>query len=84
MVGLNGIALFAAEGDAYPPLVDVIFQMMFAAITPAIISGAFAERKKFSAFFIFSLLWITFVYCPIAHFHQTPRKPSETYPVPIM
>src|SRR5262249_56497912 len=43
------------------------FQLMFAVITPALISGAFAERKRFSAFVIFSLLWATLVYDPVAH-----------------
>jgi Amt family ammonium transporter len=41
--------------------------MMFAIITPALITGAFAERKRFKAFVIFSLLWATFVYAPLAH-----------------
>ena len=45
----------------------VIFQMMFAVITPGLIVGAFAERMKFSAFCVFSLLWATLVYDPIAH-----------------
>jgi Amt family ammonium transporter len=43
------------------------FQMMFAVITPALITGAFAERIKFSAFFLFSVLWLTLIYCPMAH-----------------
>jgi Amt family ammonium transporter len=43
------------------------FQMMFAVITPALITGAFAERKRFKAFVLFSLLWATFVYDPVAH-----------------
>jgi len=43
------------------------YQMMFAVITPALITGAFAERMKFSAFLLFSLLWATFVYDPLAH-----------------
>src|SRR5262249_48245380 len=43
------------------------FQLMFAVITPALISGAFAERKRFTAFAIFSLLWATLVYDPVAH-----------------
>jgi Amt family ammonium transporter len=43
------------------------FQMMFAAITPALISGAFAERKRFKAFVIFTVLWSTLVYSPVAH-----------------
>ncbi|HBG46323.1 MAG TPA: ammonia channel protein [Deltaproteobacteria bacterium] len=45
----------------------MIFQMMFAVITPALIAGAFAERMKFSAFIIFTLLWTTLVYDPLAH-----------------
>jgi Amt family ammonium transporter len=43
------------------------FQMMFAVITPALITGAFAERKRFKAYVIFSLLWSTFIYDPLAH-----------------
>lgn len=44
-----------------------IFQAMFAVITPALIIGAFAERMKFSAFLVFTALWLTLVYCPVAH-----------------
>jgi Amt family ammonium transporter len=50
-----------------PTYVFFAFQMMFAIITPALISGAFAERLKFSGFFVFTALWLTFVYSPIAH-----------------
>ena len=45
----------------------MVFQMMFAVITPALITGAFAERMSFKAFVFFTLLWATFVYNPIAH-----------------
>jgi Amt family ammonium transporter len=45
----------------------MIFQMMFAAITPALITGAFAERMKFSALLLFSALWSIVIYCPVAH-----------------
>jgi Amt family ammonium transporter len=45
----------------------MVFQLMFAIITPALISGAFAERMKFSAYVLFMLLWATFVYDPVAH-----------------
>ncbi len=45
----------------------MIFQLMFAVITPALITGAFAERAKFSTFMVFMVLWATFVYDPIAH-----------------
>jgi Amt family ammonium transporter len=54
-------------GVAIPELVFVCFQMTFAAITAALIVGAFAERMKFSALAIFIPLWVTFVYFPIAH-----------------
>lgn len=50
-----------------PHQVFMIFQAMFAIITPALIIGAFAERIKFSAFLIFTILWTTFVYDPLAH-----------------
>ena len=49
-----------------PHMLFAIFQMMFAVITPALITGAFAERMKFGSFAIFSLLWATFVYDPSA------------------
>ena len=50
-----------------PALAFMVFQMMFAVITPALITGAFAERKRFKAFVIFTLLWATLVYDPVAH-----------------
>ncbi|CAM5776852.1 ammonium transporter [Labrys miyagiensis] len=50
-----------------PEYVFVCFQMTFAAITPALIVGAFAERMKFSAVVLFCLLWVTFIYMPVAH-----------------
>ena len=50
-----------------PEYVFIAFQMTFAAITPALIVGAFAERIKFSAVLLFVVLWVTFVYFPIAH-----------------
>lgn len=64
--GLNGITPESVTGSI-PTLAFVAFQMMFAAITPALISGAFAERKRFKAFVIFTVLWSTFVYSPVAH-----------------
>src|SRR5881398_4071893 len=68
-VGLNGVG-FAPNPDYAPTIPHqafMLFQMMFAVITPALISGAFAERQRFKAFVLFSLLWATFVYDPIAH-----------------
>ncbi len=50
----------------------MVFQCMFAVITPALISGAFAERMKFSSFIVFMFLWMTFVYCPVAHWVWGP------------
>jgi Amt family ammonium transporter len=50
-----------------PHLVFMAYQMMFAIITPALISGAFAERLKFSAYVLFTLLWSTLIYDPLAH-----------------
>ncbi len=65
---LRGVG--AAPSD-YAPTVPheayMVFQMMFAVITPALITGAFAERKRFKAFVVFTLLWATFVYDPVAH-----------------
>jgi ammonium transporter, Amt family len=55
------------KGVAIPELAFVCFQMTFAAITPALIIGAFAERIKFSAVILFTILWLTFVYFPMAH-----------------
>jgi len=63
-VGLDPNPDYAAT---IPHQAFMIYQAMFAIITPALITGAFAERMKFSAFFIFSLLWATLVYDPLAH-----------------
>ena len=57
----------ATYGPTVPHLAFMVFQMMFAVITPALITGAFAERKRFKAFVVFTLLWATFVYDPVAH-----------------
>ena len=67
--GLNGVGLepYAGYSATIPHQAFMIFQMMFAIITPALIIGAFAERMKFSAFLVFSLLWATFVYAPLCH-----------------
>jgi Amt family ammonium transporter len=68
-VGLNGVGLEPNPDYAatIPQQAFMIFQMTFAVITPALISGAFAERKRFKAFVVFSLLWATLVYAPVAH-----------------
>jgi Amt family ammonium transporter len=54
-------------GSTIPHLAFMIFQCMFAILTPALITGAFAERLKFTAFLLFALLWATFVYNPLCH-----------------
>ena len=56
-----------SKGVKIPEYIFIVFQMTFSAITPALIIGAFAERMKFSAIVLFSILWVTFVYYPIAH-----------------
>ncbi|MDH4412099.1 MAG: ammonium transporter [Rhizobium sp.] len=66
-VDVSTMAESFTKGVAIPELAFVCFQMTFAAITPALIVGAFAERVKFSAVILFSALWLTFVYFPIAH-----------------
>lgn len=62
-----GVDANSTYSSTIPHLLFVVFQMMFAVITVAVITGAFAERMRFSAFLIFILLWSTFVYAPIAH-----------------
>lgn len=54
-------------GPTIPHQAFMVFQLMFAAITPALITGAFAERMRFSALLLFSSLWLLLVYCPLAH-----------------
>jgi Amt family ammonium transporter len=68
-LGLNGVgqAPNADYAATIPALAYMIFQAMFAIITVALITGAFVERIKFSAFMVFALLWATLVYDPIAH-----------------
>ena len=65
---LKDVGTAAKEGvDNIPHLAFMIFQCMFAVITPALITGAFAERIKFSGFLLFTCLWLILVYCPMAH-----------------
>jgi ammonium transporter, Amt family len=68
-VGLAGVGVepFKAYSETIPHAAFMIFQMMFAIITPALITGAWAERMKFSSFLVFILLWATLVYDPVAH-----------------
>lgn len=62
-----GVGTVNPLAPTIPEYVFSMFQMSFAIITPALIAGAFAERMKFSAMFLFTALWLLFVYCPIAH-----------------
>jgi len=64
-LGFKDVASESDEG--IPPMLFAIFQMMFAIITPALITGAIAERFKFTTYLIFLVAWVTFVYAPIAH-----------------
>lgn len=68
-LGLRQVGLepYADYAGTIPHQLFMIYQAMFAIITPALIIGAFAERMKFSAFLIFTLLWATFVYDPVCH-----------------
>ncbi len=66
-VTMDSTAATFTEGVVIPEFVFISFQMTFAAITPALIIGAFAERIKFNAVMVFTLLWVTFAYFPIAH-----------------
>ncbi|GGH33547.1 ammonium transporter [Alsobacter metallidurans] len=66
-VDTNAVAATFSNGVVIPELVYMAFQMTFACITPALIVGAFAERIKFSALIAFVVLWVTFIYFPIAH-----------------
>ena len=61
-----------SEAGTIPELVFVSFQMTFACITPALIVGGFAERVRFSSVVLFMVLWVTFVYFPIAHMAWDP------------
>ena len=66
-VGLAGVGMNVLENGTIPELAFVAFQCMFAVITPALITGAFAERMKFAAFAVLILLWAIFIYNPMAH-----------------
>ena len=66
--GLAGVGLEPGPySDKLPHLLFSAFQLMFAVITPALITGAYAERMKFSAFLLFTILWTTVVYFPVCH-----------------
>ncbi|MEW6289500.1 MAG: ammonium transporter [Thermodesulfobacteriota bacterium] len=66
-ITVDSVAATFSKGVVIPELIYVFFQATFAAITPALILGAFAERMKFSAVLAFIVLWFTFAYLPAAH-----------------
>jgi Amt family ammonium transporter len=66
-VTIDSLATTFSHGVHVPEYAYIWFQMTFAAITPALIVGAFAERMRFPALLLFVALWVTIVYCPIAH-----------------
>jgi len=65
--GLEAALAPPAEGDAFPVMVDVVFQAMFACLTVGLIAGALADRMKFGAWIIFAAIWASLVYFPVAH-----------------
>ena len=65
--GLEAALAPPGEGDAFPTMVDVVFQAMFACLTVALIAGALADRMKFGAWIIFAAIWVSLVYFPVAH-----------------
>ena len=71
--GLGGVPHFAESlALTIPPMAFVAFQMMFAVITPALITGAIADRMKFAAWVVFIALWSVVVYAPVAHWVFSP------------
>jgi Amt family ammonium transporter len=76
-IGFSGVSSDAAHpaglGATVPHTAFAIFQMMFAIITPALITGAFAERIKFSGYMVFMSLWLLVVYAPVAHWVWHPE-----------
>ncbi len=67
LAAMHGVGMEAKAGTAVPHLLYFMYQGMFAVITPALISGAFAERMRFPAYCLLTLVWSTLVYDPIAH-----------------
>jgi Amt family ammonium transporter len=63
---LNGISVSSLSGTI-PTYVFLLFQMTFACITVALVLGSIVDRMKFSAWIVFTILWVTFIYCPVAH-----------------
>ena len=67
LLNLNNVGLTPQDGSTIPHILFMTFQMMFAIITPALISGAIVERMKFGAYILFICLWSLIVYAPLCH-----------------
>ena len=76
-VGPSSTVATFSNGVVIPELAYMVFQMTFAMITPALIIGSFAERIKFSALAVFTILWVTFIYFPIAHWVWYVAAPDD-------
>ncbi|HTJ01621.1 MAG TPA: ammonium transporter [Methylovirgula sp.] len=76
-VGPDATVPTFSNGVVIPELTYMVFQMTFAMITPALIIGGIAERMKFSAVMLFVLLWVTFIYFPIAHWVWASAAPDD-------
>ncbi|MCB1543806.1 MAG: ammonium transporter, partial [Rhodoblastus sp.] len=76
-IDANSVSATFSNGVVIPEYAYMVFQMTFAMITPALIVGAFAERMKFSAVMLFSFLWVTFIYFPVAHWVWATPAPDD-------
>lgn len=77
--GLTGVSIYHGDGHyvrTVPHMLFMLFQMTFAIITPALVSGAVVERMKFSAYVLFILLWSLLIYAPLAHMMWGAGRPS--------
>lgn len=74
LTGLHRVKLVGYAGVGYnvPQQAHMLFQLFFAIITPALVSGAIVQRVKFFSFVLFVILWTTFVYDPLAHWVRCP------------
>ena len=76
-IDANSVSATFSNGVVIPEYAYMVFQMTFAMITPALIVGAFAERMKFSAVMLFTFLWVTFIYFPVAHWVWATPAPDD-------
>ncbi len=78
---MANVGMDPRDGDTIPHVLFMMFQGMFAIITPALILGAFAERMKFLGFTVFSAIWLLVVYCPVCHWvwGNTDKSLADTF-----